>query len=232
MRRVLWAMVLAGCSRSPSTLGTEDSGATTTPIPISARADTSDAGSPSGGTICGTTVRAERGDSFEQIARRCYGSRTYQDCLIFHNHHERRLLRAGEALDTPPFEVLLNEQLPPKYKREIAGIQEAFSRFRSVQDEIEAQFRAGSGGSGPYHPSARAKEALTAAAHALRPVVTRLKSGGVRNQQFARALGHFEALSAGAGSFSFDYETEEVHQSFRYATPLGGDRRANARGDP
>lgn len=164
---------------------------------------------------CEATEQAAAGDTFERIARRCYGSRTYQDWLVTFNHHQRRALRAGEKIDLPSFGTLAGTCLRDRWKSELPGIQRAYESFVVAQPEIEAAFRKQSGGFGAYHPSATAQKALLDAVAALEPVVTRLASAGVRNRQFATALDQLRALAAGTGSFSLDYETETIHQHFK-----------------
>jgi hypothetical protein len=133
-----------------------------------------------------------------------------------HNHHEKaKALRAGETLDIPPFATLARERVAAQWAPLVPAIAEAYARYRNVEPDIEKQLR-GQRGMGSYRPDARAKAELETAAGALRPVVTRLREAGVRTQKFAQALADFERLAKGEGSFSTDYATEEIHQSFSY----------------
>lgn len=165
---------------------------------------------------CPSSLRVEQGDSFESISRRCYGSRTYQDLLVAHNHHERKGLRAGETLKIPPFETLAREHVAAKWAREMSAVAASYAHFLRVQPEIEKQLRAQKPGAGNYQPSAAAKVELDAAASALRPVVEHLRTAGVRTKKFAQAVEAFAQLASGEGSFSTDYATEEIHQCFSY----------------
>jgi hypothetical protein len=167
-------------------------------------------------SMCPSTVRVERGESFENISRRCYGSRTYQDFLASHNHHERKGLRAGETLEIPPFETLAREHVAAKWASDMSAVAASYAHFLGVQPEIEQQLRGQKPGVGHYRPSAAAKRELDAAASALRPVVERLRAAGVRTKKFAQAVQAFEQLASGEGSFSTDYATEDIHQCFSY----------------
>ncbi|MDI1442542.1 hypothetical protein [Polyangium sp. 6x1] len=165
---------------------------------------------------CPSTIRVEKGDSFESITNRCYGSRTYQDFLVAHNHHERKGLRAGETLKIPPFETLARERVAAKWAGEMGAVASAYAHFLRAEPEIETQLRGQKPGMGQYRPSAAAKLELDAAASALRPVVEHLRAAGVRTKKFAQAVEAFEQLASGKGSFSTDYATEEIHQCFSY----------------
>ncbi|MDC0748299.1 hypothetical protein [Polyangium mundeleinium] len=171
---------------------------------------------PTAPPSCPSTLRVEKGDSFESITNRCYGSRTYQDLLVSHNHHERKGLRAGETLKIPPFETLAREQVAAKWASEMSAVAASYTHFVRVQPEIEKQLRAQKPGAGNYRPSATAKRELDAAASALRPVVEHLRAAGVRTKKFAQAVQAFEQLASGEGSVSTDYATEEIHQCFSY----------------
>ncbi|TKD01034.1 hypothetical protein [Polyangium fumosum] len=165
---------------------------------------------------CPSTLRVEKGDSFESITNRCYGSRTYQDLLVSHNHHERKGLRAGETLKIPPFETLAREHVAAKWASEMSAVAASYAHFRRAEPEIDRQLRSQKPGMGPYRPTAAAKLELDAAASALRPVVEHLRAAGVRTKKFAQAVQAFEQLASGEGSFSTDYATEDIHQCFSY----------------
>ena len=168
------------------------------------------------GTACATKLHVGQGDTFAAIARRCYGSRTYQDWIIAHTHHASKPLRAGETIDLPPFATLVDEQLAAKWKPDAPRIVDAFVHFRLAEGEIEASLHAAAPGAAEYVPSAAAKKNLEAAAADLRPFVARLLAAKVRTQKFSQLVETFDQLASGAGSFSTDYATEDVHQCFFY----------------
>jgi hypothetical protein len=171
---------------------------------------------PPKAAACESSVEVARGDTFADLSRRCYGSRSYADWLAAHTGHEKKGLRAGETLDIPPFATLVTERIGPKWSSQAAAIAQAYEHYRLAEPNIEAQLRAAGPGAAAYHPNAAAKAALVAAAAAIRPVVDRLRAQGVRTKKFAQALEAFELLADGKGSHSTDYATEEIHQCFSY----------------
>jgi hypothetical protein len=168
------------------------------------------------GGACASSVRVTPGDSFQALAARCYGSRSYRSWVAAHNGHEHRALRAGETLSMPPFGVLAAERVASRWRREVVPIAEAFERFRHAEPEIRAQLHGGQPGMASYHPSARARAELEAAAAALRPVAGRVRAAGLRTTKLAEAVASFEKLASGEGHFSTDYAVEEIHQCLAY----------------
>jgi hypothetical protein len=229
---LLFCLVVIGCARSEPDMSAVAAPSANALAPIAASSTAPPGTSPPPNALegreeprpaqprvqpaCPSSVRVEPGESFEGISRRCYGSRTYQDFLMAHNHHERKALRAGETLTIPPFETLARAQVSAKWQGDMRAVAESYSYFLSVQPEVEKQLRAQKPGMGQYRPSTAAKLALDAAAKTLRPVVERFRAAGVRTQKFAQALEAFERLASGAGSFSTDYAIEDIHQCFSY----------------
>jgi hypothetical protein len=171
---------------------------------------------PTPSPVCKSVERAAPGDTWANLARRCYGSRTYDGWLSALNHPKGGALRAGEDISIPSFSKLAEAGLSDAWKRELPAIEKAHDLFFGVQAEIESALRGQSGGRGAYNPSPRAKQALTDAADALSPVVDHLKAAKVRNHQLADALTQLRSLASGSGSVSLDYETETIHQHFMY----------------
>jgi len=164
---------------------------------------------------CDATLEVARGDSFEQIARRCYGSRAYADWVAAHANLGRGL-QAGDKLELPSFETLVTERLAAKWRSEAPSIAEAYSEFRGAEPEIDAQLGGAAPGMAAYHPSPAAAAALERAAKAAAATATRLEAAGVHTKKFKQAAETLHRMANGAGNLSTDYATEEVHQSFYY----------------
>ena len=176
---------------------------------------TQDAASPTRPEACGSTIRIVPGDSFADVSRRCYGSRTYSDWLAAHNHHGKKSLRAGEKLEIPRFEKLVDERLAIQWKSQLSRIAKAYEHFHAAEDEIGAQLHAAKPGMGTYRPSAEAKANLDKAAALLHGIAKHLKKANAKTQKFSQAEEMISALANG-GSFSTDYALEEIHQCFSY----------------
>jgi hypothetical protein len=141
-----------------------------------------------------------KGDTFEALTRRCYGSRTYQHWVMAFNHHDSRLAE-GEVMHTPDFETLAASQVSPQRRALVSKIARAYFRFASV----EARITPGK------HPATDDHRQLVAAASELDGVMKEVSAQGFRTTQLSAASAQLVALAQGGGG-SPDYATEEVHQ--------------------